>query len=106
MSVYITLNLPTQFHLACILYQIPPQQFLQTLISHIILPSEHLNLDQQTLLATDYFLEYAALNPSPQHLYTKAQQDFLHQKHAQYQRLLQNAALYTTRKRSTFKPLL
>ena len=61
MSNTINLNLPPQFHLACIHYQICPQQFIQNLISHIIIPSEHVELDKQTLLATDYFLEYAAI---------------------------------------------
>ncbi|MFD2163121.1 hypothetical protein ACFSJU_12015 [Paradesertivirga mongoliensis] len=99
MSNLITLRLPTQFHLACILHQIQPQQFLQDLISHIILPSDHIDPDKQTLLATDYFLEYVALNLSPQGSYSPEQQQFLLQKETRYQRLLAHSGDCTARER-------
>lgn len=95
----IILHLPTQFHLACILYQIPPRQFLQDLISHIILPSDHIDPDKQTLFATDYFLEYAALVSSQERPYTKARQDFLDQKLGRYHRLLQHSGECTPEER-------
>ena len=95
----ITLNLTPQLHLACILYQIPAQQFIQNLITHIIIPSEHLELNQQTHLATDYFLEYAAINPSHQKPYSKKQKNFLSQKQTKYQRLLIASATCTPKER-------
>ena len=88
MSPIIHLRLPIQFQIACLHYGIEPKRFLQHLLNHVCIPSEYLEMDKQSVLATDYFFEYVAMNSDGTEKYTEGQREFTDGKVARYEGLL------------------
>ncbi|MFD2162249.1 hypothetical protein ACFSJU_07580 [Paradesertivirga mongoliensis] len=84
----IHLTLPIQFQIACLKYGVHPKRFLQHMLNHVFIPSEYLEMDKQSVLATDYFLEYVVMYSDEVEKYSEGQQEFLDRKVARYERLL------------------
>ena len=60
----ITLNLNDEFCVACLLYNIDPEVFLQEFIFNITLPAEHVELEPENILSTSFMIDYVELRES------------------------------------------
>lgn len=60
METIFRLSQSSSFKVACILLSVDPRELFQHLADHIVLPTPHILPDNQSLSATEYFINYAS----------------------------------------------
>jgi len=61
MQPTVTLNLSDEFRVACLLYNLQPEAFLQDFILKVMLPSKYLVPEPESILATRFLIDYVNL---------------------------------------------
>lgn len=79
----VTIYLPDEFRLLCILLGVDPKELLQSFADAVTIPSEHFQSDVLSSLATNFFVDYVREEGVNAKAYSPEQKAFLKKKENQ-----------------------